>query len=299
MGYSVTGVMMHNIIGIPLAGSDICGFIFNTTPELCARWYVVGAFYPFSRNHNNYGNEPQEPWVFKNDQYDSTITYFDIIQNAMRTKLHMIRYYYTQLSGLSAMGGAFYKPLFFEFPNDSSALYAPQEYNIMLGKDLKLSVNSNKLGQDSTDFYFPAGTWCDVFTKAGTAGCFLSTGQNMTMSTKPYEFYLHLREGSIVPMQNGTELAKTMNVSSTHDLQQHPVEMHLLPLCDATTCTATGSYYNDDGVVFSQDTNSNMYDMTFTLDVATSVGTMKIVHTAEATSFDKNKVNANDELGAV
>ena len=55
MGYSVTGIMAHNVMGIPLAGSDICGFIGNTWPELCARWYVVGSFYPFSRNHNNWG----------------------------------------------------------------------------------------------------------------------------------------------------------------------------------------------------------------------------------------------------
>ena len=39
MGYSVTGIMAHNIAGITLAGSDICGFIGNTTNELCARWY--------------------------------------------------------------------------------------------------------------------------------------------------------------------------------------------------------------------------------------------------------------------
>lgn len=52
MGYSVTGIMGHNIMGIPLAGSDICGFIGSTNPELCARWHMVGAFYPFSRNHN-------------------------------------------------------------------------------------------------------------------------------------------------------------------------------------------------------------------------------------------------------
>jgi len=65
MGYSVTGVMQHNIIGIPLAGSDICGFIGDTTPELCARWYTLGAFYPFSRNHNNWGQISQEPYLFQ------------------------------------------------------------------------------------------------------------------------------------------------------------------------------------------------------------------------------------------
>ena len=58
MGQSVTGIMQMNMFGVPLAGSDICGFIGDTSPELCARWYVVGAFQPFSRNHNNYGNSP-------------------------------------------------------------------------------------------------------------------------------------------------------------------------------------------------------------------------------------------------
>ena len=62
MGYSVTGVMLMHMFGIQLAGVDICGFGGNTNPELCARWHMVGAFYPFSRNHNAIGSTPQEPW---------------------------------------------------------------------------------------------------------------------------------------------------------------------------------------------------------------------------------------------
>lgn len=139
MAYSVTGVMGNNIAGITLAGSDICGFIGNTTAELCARWYTLGAYYPFSRNHNAWNNAPQEPWEFKNVIAHGSTTMLDVIQSAMYNKLHMIRYMYTQMSLIQQDGGSYFRPLFYDFPNETGG-YENQELNVMLGPSLKLSV---------------------------------------------------------------------------------------------------------------------------------------------------------------
>lgn len=189
--------MMMGIFGIPFYGSDICGFIGTTNAELCARWYVVGAFYTFSRNHNDYYSLPQEPYVFAKEEYVKGITYTDIMRIAMRTKYCLLRYYYTNLFQLSMNGGSpFYKPLFFEFPDDIET-YTEFENNVMLGSALKLSVLSNQLGVNSTSFYFPAGTWCNIFNPAEK--CFTSKGETQTRRTMAYDYYVHLRDGFIIP----------------------------------------------------------------------------------------------------
>lgn len=184
----------------------------------------------------------------------------------MYTKLSLIRYYYTELTNLSLEGGAFFKPLFMEFPDDNGSLDAPQELNIMLGSAMKLSINSNTLGKNETEFYFPTGTWCNLLKGTGTDTCFFSAGATKTLSSKAYDAYLHLRQGYIAPMQDGPALAdeerKELKVRTTKDLQQNPVDFHLLPECK-TDCDATGRYLNDDGEVLDLENNVNIYSLSY------------------------------------
>jgi hypothetical protein len=307
MGYSVTGTMAHNIAGIPLVGADICGFIGNVNAELCARWYTMGAFYPFSRNHNAIGNDPQLPWNF--DQvYMNTIKYSDIIKRAMYNKLHMIRYYYTQMSLVQDEGGAFYRPLFFDFPNDDMA-YENQQLNVMLGPSLKLGIQSTSLAT-STEFYYPAGRYCSVFCKMETDCCVsYATGQQVTKRTLAFDFYLDLMAGHLIPMQNATALfSDDLDVKkniTTEYLQDHPVELHLMPLCNAVSdpsmpdCTATGQYINDDGVTIDM-TERHRFHFTYNHNKSATVGAAPESMDIDITSTGPNKtLNANDKLGGI
>jgi len=216
MEVSVLGVMNMNMFGIPLVGADICGFGgSDTTPELCARWHAVGAFYPFSRNHRDCGGKPQEAWRFMNKQFDATHTYTDIMRTSIQRKYHLLRYYYTQMSQVSLANNTFYtvyKPLFFEFPEDKGA-YEDIANNVMIGSALKTSVNAKSLTDETTAFYFPAGTWCSLFEPIGQ--CISNEiGQSVNLSSRLNESYAHIREGYIIPMQNATAL----KVRTTEDL---------------------------------------------------------------------------------
>lgn len=141
MSYSVSGVMLMNIFGITLAGSDICGFIGDTNPELCTKWHIVGSFYPFSRNHNNWGQIDQEPWVWANSTVNG-LNATNVMRDAVKTKYSLVRYYYSNLFAISTDNdtATLFKPLFFEFPDDDSA-YNDIVYNVMLGDSIKLSIN--------------------------------------------------------------------------------------------------------------------------------------------------------------
>jgi hypothetical protein len=110
------------------------------------------------------------------------------------------------MSLVQESGGAFYRPLFFDFPNDDYA-YLNQELNVMLGPALKLGIQSTH-GVSLTPFYYPAGRYCSVFCKFETDCCKEYVyGTEVVLPSYAFNFYLDLLAGHIIPMQNATAIA--------------------------------------------------------------------------------------------
>lgn len=156
MAYSIPGIFNFQIFGIPLIGADICGFSFDTTEDLCCRWYQLGTMYPFTRNHNSNNTIPQEPWAFGP-------LLLAVSNQAIRNKYSLMNYYYTHMFFLSVEGGTFFKPTFFEYPSDVRLQYDHAEKNFMVGPALLVHP---ALIRDITivEAYFPADIWYNWYT---------------------------------------------------------------------------------------------------------------------------------------
>jgi len=155
---------------MPFVGADICGFMGSTTPEMCTRWYQLGAFSPFARNHNVDNAVDQEPWAFyekarnENDK-NSGKTLIDSARDSMKLRYSILKWYYSLFLAQRGIGGVF-KPLSFEFP-DEEILYKKEhnQYNeeqFLLGSGLMVIPGLEK-GRESKKGYFPKATWFDYF----------------------------------------------------------------------------------------------------------------------------------------
>ncbi|XP_035693837.1 sucrase-isomaltase, intestinal-like [Branchiostoma floridae] len=113
MEWSITGMLEFGLFGIPYIGADICGFLLDTTEQLCQRWMQLGAFYPYSRNHNHNDFIDQDPAVFSQTMIDSS-------RDVMMTRYTLLPYLYTLFYHAHVAGTTVVRPLLHEFPTDSN-----------------------------------------------------------------------------------------------------------------------------------------------------------------------------------
>lgn len=155
---SVPGILEFSFYGVPLVGADICGFNGNTTVDLCARWQALGAFYPFSRNHNTDEALDQDPASMGDAVVVPT-------RNAYYWRYKLLPYLYTLFYRAHRYGETVARPLFFDHPTDVETFDNDEQF--MWGSALMV-VPALHENQTTIEAYFPRGTWYDLQNRTET-----------------------------------------------------------------------------------------------------------------------------------
>ncbi|XP_036301753.1 sucrase-isomaltase, intestinal [Pipistrellus kuhlii] len=189
MEWSITGMLEFGMFGMPLVGADICGFVVDTTEELCRRWMQLGAFYPFSRNHNADGYVHQDPAVFGQNS---------LLVNSSRHYLNirytLLPYLYTLFYKAHKFGETVARPFLHEFYQDKNSWVEDTQF--LWGPSL-LITPVLKQGAESVSAYIPDATWYDYETGAKRTW----RKQRVDMYLPGDKIGLHLRGGFITPIQ--------------------------------------------------------------------------------------------------
>ncbi|NXK54571.1 MGA protein, partial [Chauna torquata] len=220
---SIIGMMEFSLFGISYTGADICGFFSDSEYELCARWMQLGAFYPYSRNHNGIGYKRQDPVAWNS-------TFEEISRNVLNIRYSLLPYLYTLMYEANAHGSTVVRPLLHEFVEDKTTWEIYKQF--LWGPALLVSPVLEQ-GAVEVNAYLPSARWYDYHTDEYIG----FRGQFRNLSSPLEHINLHIRGGYI--------LAQQSPANTTAYSRKNPLAL-LVALNDSQL--AEGRLYWDDGV---------------------------------------------------
>ncbi|KAJ3982734.1 glycoside hydrolase family 31 protein [Lentinula detonsa] len=247
---SIAGMLgMAGIYQIPMVGSDICGYAENTTSTLCARWAMLGGFYPFMRNHNADTSISQE-------FYRWPVT-AQAAKNILDIRYRLMDYFYTTFHQASLDGSPVLRALWYKYPKDTSTYSIDLQF--LFGPSILVSPVTNE-NSTSVTIYLPNDTFYDFLTLEPVTGA----SSNVTLTDVDFtEIPVHIIGGSILPLRvNGT--------MTTTDLRQTDFEIVVAP---SKGGNASGQLYVDDGVSLDQTNGTTAITFEYQNGVLTVNGT--------------------------
>ncbi|KAI5273968.1 putative Maltase-Glucoamylase 2 [Manis pentadactyla] len=236
---SIIGMMEFSLFGISYTGADICGFFGDAEYEMCIRWMQLGAFYPFSRNHNTIGTRRQDPVAWNS-------TFETISRRVLQTRYTLLPYLYTLMHKAHVEGSTVVRPLLHEFTDDRTTWDIDRQF--MLGPAVLISPVLES-STSEVHAYFPRGRWYDYSMESVNT----STGEWKTLQAPLDHINLHIRGGYILPCQE-----PAMN---THASRQN--FMGLIVALDDNG-KAEGQIFWDDGQSIDTYENGNYFLGNFT-----------------------------------
>ncbi|XP_023237283.1 lysosomal alpha-glucosidase-like isoform X2 [Centruroides sculpturatus] len=187
MRWSIPYILNFNMFGVSMAGADICGFEENTTIELCSRWSALGAFYPFSRNHNSNDTIEQDP-VILGPQVTAAA------KQSLTTRYFLLPFLYTLFYKSHVYGDPVVRPLFFEYPTDPKTFAIDEQF--LWGRSLMI-IPILYPNVSNVNGYFPNDTWYDYYT----GKMYVERGSNILIHVPIDRVHLAIRGGFILPAQ--------------------------------------------------------------------------------------------------
>ncbi|XP_017366761.2 maltase-glucoamylase, intestinal-like, partial [Cebus imitator] len=184
---SIIGMMEFSLFGISYTGADICGFFQDAEYEMCVRWMQLGAFYPFSRNHNTIGTRRQDPV-----SWDAA--FVNISRNVLQTRYTLLPYLYTLMHKAHTEGVTVVRPLLHEFVSDQVTWDIDSQF--LLGPAFLVSPVL-ELNARNVTAYFPRARWYDYYTGVDIN----ARGEWKTLPAPLDHINLHVRGGYILPWQ--------------------------------------------------------------------------------------------------
>ncbi|CAM4768266.1 unnamed protein product [Rotaria magnacalcarata] len=222
MKRSLIGMVEFNWFGIPFNGADICGFDKTPTEEMCIRWMQVGAFYPFSRNHNIWKTPDQDPAAWSPSAVSTMIV-------ALRIRYSLLPYYYTLLYKAHTTGSTVIRPLFHEYPTDKTTLDIFLQF--LIGPHIMIApVTDNGVRQ--IQVYIPSSYWYNYYSGSRIP----YQKQFMTLSAPLDTIPILLRGGAIIPTQQFA--------NNTKNSREKPFGLIIVLNSDGN---AAGDLFYDDG----------------------------------------------------
>lgn len=146
---SLPMLLNMGLSGIQFVGADIGGFSYNAGPELLARWYQLGMFYPFARNHCAEHARRQEPWSFGEPTEG-------IVTAAMRLRERLLPDFYTSFRLASTEARPVMRPLVWDYPDDPALRHI---YDQFLFGDGLMGAPILRPGMRVRQVYLPEGVW--------------------------------------------------------------------------------------------------------------------------------------------
>ena len=229
-------LLIHmSLSGLPFIHSDAGGFAQGAkNDELYTRWLQMACFTPILRPHGS--DIPSEP-VYFND------TTRKIVRRFMKLRYKLLPYIYTLTYEANQFGYPIIRPLFYEFPADTTCFNIENEY--MFGDEILVApvIESQ---QKTKQVYLPSGAnWYDFWTNEKyQGGRWISVGVNL--ETIP----IFIKAGSFIPM--------TLPVNSTDNYSTK--ELTLTYYFDSSLDDNSYSMFDDDGSTYGS-IEKNKYEL--------------------------------------